>query len=1195
MAPIVSTPIIIALKGSQNISSEGCIIEIDHDADLVKVKTVAKTKLGLSVSLAQILLQEEDGTELDDMQKLRDQKVVYVDLKDSIKEVFRVPGRLPMIGNLYNMMPDTSDSFHRYLQTYGGVINVNFLGTNMVATNDPDVVEVFVKENEFFTKKADTLLGELKDFSGDGLFTSDTDTDEWKLAHKLLMPAFSPRAVKAYQPEMGQVVLETIKVLEQYDPAEKVEILPWCTNLSFEIIGRVGFGYSFDLMHLHKPAHPFIEAMAHNLEHSFYRFMTPKFIRKLPLKSNYDWENGNNLMHSIVDDIIKERRASKDASKESNDLLGYMLNARDENNLALSDENIRFQVVTFLIAGHDTSANTIAWALYELSQNPDVEAKVIQEIVNLGIKPNTLPTTKQISHLKYLDKVIRETLRLHPALREFAKYCKKDCVVPGGYKIKAGTTMLASVYSMHINPKVFPNPLKFDPERFSPEEEQKRSRFSWLPFSTGPRGCIGMALALQELKTALCMLLIRFKFYYDGPPVFYDYKQPTTKPSNFYVNILPRDNSPKPQADIAEKFLPKVTEETTNVSVHVSDPNGASLEKLPKITFLYGSQTGISQDYAHQLSSQARKFGFKDVVYRPMNLWDAIHSKDSNRPQESTSNELVVICTATYNGFPPDSAELFDRWITLQTKENKTDLLHGITYAVFGVGNRNWRTYQAFPIKVDSSLRLLGAERCFPLGSGDADGDCDAEFSEWSAHFWAALLNRYGIVASVDKSVVPFATLPENEQQVGIHIIPSSDVTKLSMAKGNTNGQSNAFVLVNKELQGSASDRSTRHIEIDVSRLEPIGEGHIYEPGDHIEIYPQNSIEEIEQLALGFGLDLECAFEIDPDTVEGFSPRTLARSIQGPCTVRNAFQFYADILSPPSRMMLSYFAAQLRQVAPETADMFERLIMPDENNEDHYPEFIKTHRTLLDLQKAFPQVKNISTGQFLAAVNVMQPRRYSIASSPLAYPSSVHLSVAVVDDFINGKHYPGLASTHLKRSEAGFGLRVNLISSKDTFDMPKDLKKPLVMIASGTGIAPFRGFLQHRDMEKKSGKEVAPSLLLFGCRHPEKDHLYREEIQQFIDSKVLVNSYNAFSRTATSDSRKYVQHELSIHATEVWEMLSHGALYVCGNTAMTKDVRTTFQAIIKKLGIAESDEDAEAYIQSLEHQKAYVVDVWGSN
>lgn len=143
-----------------------------------------------------------------------------------------------------------------------------------------------------------------------------------------------------------------------------------------------------------------------------------------------------------------------------------------------------------------------------------MEARVLQEIVNTGITHTEFPTVEQISNLKYMHQCIKETLRKYPPVRMLGKYCKKDCVVPGGYQVHADTHVAVHLYAMHHNAKVYPNPEEYDPERFSPEEEQKRSRFAWLPFSTGPRACIGMAFALQEAKVVLSMLLHRFKFTY---------------------------------------------------------------------------------------------------------------------------------------------------------------------------------------------------------------------------------------------------------------------------------------------------------------------------------------------------------------------------------------------------------------------------------------------------------------------------------------------------------------------------------------------------------------------------------------------------------------------------------------------------------------------------------------------------------
>ncbi|KAI8635908.1 cytochrome P450 [Parasitella parasitica] len=1192
----MSVSLIIVIKGSANVELDGHIIRIGNGANTDTVRGLAAEKLGLAVPLDEIVLETSSGVVLTEIDKVRIQQVVYIGCKEKIQDVIPGPRRLPMVGNLYDMLPDLTAGWEKQFNTYGNLVSVNILGSEMVGTNHPAIAELFVKESEYFTKKIGNALKEIKDFGGGGLFTSDTDAEEWKLAHKLLMPAFSPRAIKAYQPEMGAIAQETIKVLGEYKPDDKVEMLQWCTNLTFETIGRIGFGYSFDLMHRDKPSHPFIDAMAYALSNSLNRFARPAFMKHLPLESNRAWDRGNNLMKSIVDNVILERKNSPDAKNKEKDLLGFMLNARDEHGDGLTDENIRDQVVTFLIAGHDTTANTIAWVLYEFTRNPHVEAKVLQEIANAGITSDSLPTVEQISSLKYLHKVLKETLRLHSPLRTISKYCQKDCVVPGGYRIKAGISCVISILNMHLNPQVYPEPHKFDPERFSPEEEQKRSRYAWMPFSTGPRACIGMAFALQEAKTIISMFLHRYKFCYDGSPVKYDPKQATTKPLNMMMTIHPRTDFPEPCEDIVESKSEKLkgAAASTMNELHAGVSNIGTIE-LPKATFLFGTQTGTAQDYANQLASQAKRFGFKDVTLCAMDQWEAI---EKGAYKKKDKDELVVICTATYNGYPPDSAEAFNKHLDKNIEQGNENAFSGVNYAVFGLGNKNWRTYQAFPLKVDQALNNLGAERFFSPGTGNADSDIDADFSEWCAYFWTHTLAKYGVAASSTRSVVPTATLSMEDlfrSAVRVQFISPSDAAKWAFAKENRNGEFNAQIVANRELQSKESDRSTRHIEIDISHLTPIGQDNrLYSAGDHIEIMPENSIEEVERIALGFGLVLDSVFEVDISSTENLSPRSMAKMIKGPCTVRNALVYYADILSPPSRRMLSYFAAQLKTAAPDTAHIFDKLTMPDENSIDQYPAFIEKHRTLLDLQMSFPQVNRIDLGQFLAAVSVMQPRRYSIASSPFVHPTNAHITVGVVSDEAHGRRYPGLTSSFLKSLEQG-KLRASLKSSKDTFSMPTNLKTPLIMIAAGTGLSPFRGFLQERAHQKKNGQSVGPCVLFFGCRRPDQDHIYSDEIEEYIKSGVILHHHVVFSRTDPPSAQKYVQHALLSHAGEVWPLVSEqdATIYVCGSGSMSSDVRSSFQTIVKSFGLANDDQEADEYLKSLDGNKSYLTDVWG--
>ncbi|KAI7868405.1 hypothetical protein BDF14DRAFT_1792754 [Spinellus fusiger] len=812
-----------------------------------------------------------------------------------------------------------------------------------------------------------------------------------------------------------------------------------------------------------------------------------------------------------------------------------------------------------------------------MSQNPDIEARILQEISNAGINHTDLPTTEQISQLKYLHMCLKETLRLHPPIRALAKQCKKDCVVPGGYLIKEDTNVGVQVMCLHMNPAVYPDPRRFDPSRWVPEEEQKRSKASWLPFSTGPRGCIGMAFSLQEVKTALVMFLHRFKFVYDGPPVVYDPKQATTKPLDFVVCIETRTYFPKP-SDIVKNPEPKISITSPKAIPELSKDIKIGDVDLPPMTFLYGSQTGISQDYASTLSNQARKFGFKNVKLTAMDKWEVLKSGTYESPKDpKKANELVVICTSTYNGLPPDNAEAFDQFLDKADNPRNKKLLNGLQYAVFGVGNKNWRTYQHFPIKVNNLLDELGAERFFSLGECNVD----------------------------DISVIPSTSVnSESFISAAVNHISISDSEKWSVAVSNRNGDHNSLLVKNSELQNKGSGRSTRDIRIDISRLDPLEADSMYQPGDHLEILPENESNIVETVALGFGMVLDSVFEIDQEKLDGMSPRSLAAITKGPCTVRNALTYYADLLSPPSRRMLGCFSQQLQQIDQETAKLFEGLIMPDSYGKDQYPEFIKKYRTLIDLQTGFPQVKQIELGQFLAAVGVMQPRRYSIASSPRMFPNEAHLAIGVVDDVVDGHHYPGLASSFLARQVAGLSekawFRARLKSSKGIFEMPQDSKTPIIMISAGTGISPFRGFIQERAYQRQqSDNSVGECVVFFGCRHPDQDRIYGEEFDQYAKEGVISSLNVAYSRQTPASARKYVQHQVLANTSKIWSLIMPkdgkppAVVYICGSGAMSRDVRATFHSMAISFGQAQNQEEAQDFLKSLMDSKQYCEDVWG--
>ena len=214
----------------------------------------------------------------------------------------------------------------------------------------------------------------------------------------------------------------------------------------------------------------------------------------------------------------------------------------------------------------------------------------------------------------------------------------------------------------------------------------------------------------------------------------------TTKPNDLFMTIHPRTDFPERAKDgpaVSAKKESSLSEKATNIPdtasmvKHIASQQAESKTELPSATFLFGTQTGTAQDYAAQLASQARAFGFKDVILLDMDDWKLLQTS-KYEVKKNGPDDLLVVVTATYNGCPPDHAEKFDKFIDTKTGESGNEkIFDKLNYAVFGVGNKNWRTYQAFPRKVSDGLCDLGANQFFPNGEGNADQDIDADFNEW--------------------------------------------------------------------------------------------------------------------------------------------------------------------------------------------------------------------------------------------------------------------------------------------------------------------------------------------------------------------------------------------------------------------------------------------------------------------------------
>ncbi|KAI9350749.1 cytochrome P450 [Obelidium mucronatum] len=1188
----MSNNLVVVLSGQEeNWKKNGVTLDLNNYTTLDNLRADVVQKL--KIDSPSVLFLDIHGNPLTSFDDVRTKDIVVVSgasSSTSLSTGNAIPGPPGsyIFGNLYDVFPDPLNQVRSLFNKYGPIIQLTLLGTKRVWTAHPKYAEVVGKETEDYWKRVDgTALAEMKPVGGQGLFTTNGDDPDWVLGHKLLMPAFSPRAIKAYASEMSTLADKLNVIFQEYaETGEKTLINRWMTNFTFETIGKTGFGYDFGLLEKKDaPVHPFIVSMGFCLSEGINRAKSFKIYKTLPLEVNRRYDRELKSMHKIVEDVIKVRKEQISKNLDvPKDLLTYMLTEKTDAGQGMSDSLIRDQVMTFLIAGHETTSNTLSWALFEIDRHPKVLQACLQEIVNVGISDD-VPTDKQISELQYIERVLKETLRYHAPVRQVAKEARRDNSLPGGFAIPKNSNVIIAIDALHHNPDVFIDPEVFDPERWTRENEAERSIYSWMPFSQGPRGCIGRQFAMQEAKIGLAKFLRKFKFTtVDPSAVTYDPQNATTAPLNLWMTVTPQTNLPEPNKVVSVSTA-KATATTPTIQPLNLELKPQNVQ-FPPITLLYGSNSGTSSDFANTIAAKAKKLGCSDVVVFGLDEFlpklatrlATTTPPSTNFPGSPTIKHMVLVVTATYNGTPPDNAGEFDKWMS-QDATIKSQPLKGVHFGVFGCGNKQWRTYQVFPAKVDAALEALGGTRYIAPGAGDANEDIDGDFAEFTHALYDTWVTSFGGTKLCSQETKP----PGITDGFTLKTVPPSDPHWKSARQADT-ALLTSQILVNRELQNyAASKRSTRHLEISVDTE--------YLPGDHLEVLPQNDPEIVNAVAQALGLALDATFiPTAIDTSLMASTRSIAGSLEIglPVTLRHVLTHRADLLGPPSRLLVSLFAQKLEAVGDSAAaDALKFLIAPTSKKE--FDAFLKKHRTLLDLLEAYPKVNNVALEEFLGSVSGVVPRRYSIASSPLVLKDRVSLAVGVVEDVDAGKVYFGQASGFFKRVAGVENVKLvaSVKSCKDSFRAPEDVKTPLLMVCAGTGLAPFMGFLQDR----KARGFVAPNAethLFFGCRN-EDDYIYRSELEQYEKEGVLSKIHVAFSR-CKAQRKKYVQHILIDEGVLIWELLNDkgGRLYVCGAAGgMAKDVRTALLKVVTQIG-GISEADAPAWLES-----RYIEDVWG--
>ncbi|OAN38086.1 cytochrome P450 [Mycolicibacterium iranicum] len=458
--------------------------------------------------------------------------MAIVDDRRSFPPLPHPPRRVPVLGDVLGVSPDILTQPSADLAGLGPVFEFRFLGARYVVAAGADAVSELNDESRF-CKHVGPDIDALRMLGGDGLFTAYNHEPNWRRAHDVLMPAFSQQAMRRYHSIMFDVADELVaRWDERAATGQVVDVSADTTRVTLETIGRCAAGYPFGCF-ASEDVHPFVEHMVAGLKGSDRvgvlreTFLPRYFARRAerPVRRHAE------QMHALADEIIAER--VRGGLGHHDDLLELML-ASD-----LDRANIRYQLINFLVAGHETTSGALSFALYFLSQNPDAAERVRAEVADVW-GDDVRPGFELIAKLRYVRRAFDEALRLQPTVPGYYRAAREDTVLAGIHPMRKGDWVLTLLSALHRDPRWGDNPDAFDPDRFEPERVKARPAGLYKPFGTGPRSCIGRQFALHEAVLLLAVLLRRYELVPDPDYRLQVAQRLTMLPKGFHLTLVRR-------------------------------------------------------------------------------------------------------------------------------------------------------------------------------------------------------------------------------------------------------------------------------------------------------------------------------------------------------------------------------------------------------------------------------------------------------------------------------------------------------------------------------------------------------------------------------------------------------------------------------------------------------------------------------
>ncbi|EFA04629.1 cytochrome P450-like protein [Tribolium castaneum] len=395
-----------------------------------------------------------------------------------------------------------------YVKKYGKIVKLR-LGPffKALVVTDYKLVEFFLSSNSLLTKSQNYAFA--RSWLGNGLILANGT--HWKQHRKILTPAFHLEILREYLEtfdSVGRIFIEKLKSLDNVQSVDLDALVPLCT---LDVICETAMGTKINAQKGENSE--YVSSVKEMCRIIVARFLSPLKILKCTYWMTHDFYTERkvvNILHSFTSKVIDGRKTNRNETEKSGKKKAFLdLLLKFSDIEKLSDRDIREEVDTFMFAGHDTTATGVCFALYLLANNPEVQEKVLSEQKELfGDEKNPCVTYQELQNMKYLEYVIKETLRLYPSVPVIGRYLKEDTTF-GDRVISAKTNVAIFIYGIHRNPDYFPEPEKFIPERF--ENMTNLPPYAYIPFSAGPRNCIGQKFAMLEMKSLISKVIRHFE------------------------------------------------------------------------------------------------------------------------------------------------------------------------------------------------------------------------------------------------------------------------------------------------------------------------------------------------------------------------------------------------------------------------------------------------------------------------------------------------------------------------------------------------------------------------------------------------------------------------------------------------------------------------------------------------------------